>query len=123
MPAFLLPIITGAANLMRLPALVAFLAGIFGQLVAFFAKWMTTKLAMQLTIITALVALTVAAFAAIKSLMLGISLVAPDYLVNAASLVIPDNAALCVASLISAHAIRYVWVWKVYFIESFGRGK
>ena len=123
MPAILLPIIAGAANLMRLPALVAFLAGIFGQIVAFFAKWVSTKIAMQLTILTALVGLTVAVFTGIRTIMLGISVIAPDYLVQAASLVVPDNAALCLSSIISANVIRYVWVWKVYFIESFGRGK
>lgn len=123
MPAFLLPIITGVSHMMRLPALIAFLAGIFGQIIAFFAKYMTTKVAMQLTIITTISALTLAVFAAIKALVTAVSVVAPEGLVQGASLVIPDNAAICVSSIISAHAIRYVWSWKVYFIESFAQGR
>ncbi|MEK0157905.1 DUF5455 family protein [Pseudoalteromonas piscicida] len=123
MPVFLLPIITGAANMMRLPALIAFLAGIFGQIIAFFAKYMTTKVAMQLTIITAVSALTLGVFAIIKALIMAVSVVAPEGLVHGASLVIPDNAAICLSSIVSAHTVRYVWIWKVYFIESFAQGR
>ncbi|RZM76428.1 hypothetical protein C3B51_17845 [Pseudoalteromonas rubra] len=123
MPAFLLPIITGAASMMRFPALIAFFAGLFGQVIAFFAKYLTTKVAMQLTIVTAVSGLTLAVFAAIKALILAISVVAPEGLIHGASLVIPDNAAVCLSSIVSAHAVRYVWVWKVYFIESFAQGR
>lgn len=123
MPVFLLPIIAGAANMMRFPALIAFLAGIFGQVVAFFAKYMTTKVAMQLTIIAAVSGLTLTVFAAIKALIMAISVVAPEGLVHGASLVIPNNAAICLSAIASAHAVRYVWIWKVYFIESFAQGR
>jgi enoyl-CoA hydratase/carnithine racemase len=117
MPTLLLPIITGAANLLRLPALASFLGTLFAQLVSFFAQWFTVKTAMQLGIVTAVVSLTVALFASIKILIAGIAVVAPPEFVQAMSLIIPDNLPLCFTSIVSARVVRWVWIWQVHFIE------
>lgn len=123
MPAFLIPIIVGAANFLRLPALVSFLAGVFGSIVAFFAKWLTANLAMRLTVIASITSLTGLAFLALKALIDSLIVITPDFFAQAASMVIPDNAPLCISAVFSAHIVRYIWVWKVHFIELFGSAK
>jgi hypothetical protein len=119
MPALLLPIISGVATALRLPALAAFLGTLFAQMVAFIAQWFTVKTAMQLGIVTAVVSLTAGMFLAIKSLLLGIAIVAPPEFGHAMSLIIPNNLPLCFSAIVSAHVVRWVWIWQVHFIEMY----
>lgn len=117
MPALFLPIISGLSNVLRLPALAAFFGGLFAQLVSFLAQWFTVKTAMQLGIVTAVVSLTVGVFVAIKSMLLGIAVVAPPEFGQAMSLIMPNNLPLCMSAIVSAHVVRWVWIWQVHFIE------
>lgn len=119
MPVLFLPIISGIATALRLPALAAFLGTLFAQMVAFFAQWFTVKTAMQLGIIAAVVTLTVGLFAFIKSLMFGIAVVAPPQFAQAMSMIIPNNLPLCFSAIVSAHVVRWVWIWQVHFIEMY----
>lgn len=114
-----LPIITGAANLLRLPALAAFFGGLFAQVVAFFAQWFTVKTAMQLGIVASVTALTVGLFATIKTLMAGIAIVSPPYFMQAMAFIIPSNLPICLSAIVSAHVVRWVWIWQVHFIEMY----
>jgi hypothetical protein len=117
MPALFLPILAGAANLLRLPALAAFLASLFAQIVAFFAQFFAVKTAMQLGVVASVVALTVGFFATIKALLIGIVIVAPPDFAQAMSLIIPNNLPICMSAIVSAHVVRWVWIWQVHFIE------
>lgn len=119
MPAIFLPIITGAANLLRLPVLAAFLSSIFAQIVAFFTQWFSVRTAMQLGIISAVSALTILLFASIKGLMAGIIVIAPPSFNQAMSLIIPSNLPICFSAIVSAHVVRWVWIWQVHFIEMY----
>ncbi|WP_067222889.1 DUF5455 family protein [Marinomonas gallaica] len=117
MPVFLLPIITAASNALRLPALAAFLAGIFAQVVGFFAKWFTKNTAMQLGIITAVSSVTIAMVTAIKSLILSLNFVLPPMYIQAMSLIVPDSLPVCFSAIVSAKVVRWVWSWQVRYIE------
>lgn len=119
MPALFLPILAGAANLLRLPALAAFFGAIFAQIVAFLAQWFTVKTAMQLGIVAAVVSLTVGLFITVKTLITGIAVVAPPQFTQAMSLIIPDNLPLCISAIVSANIVRWVWIWQVHFIEMY----
>lgn len=119
MPVLFLPIISGAANLLRLPALAAFFGSIFAQIVAFFVQWFTVKTATQLGIVAAVVSLTVGLFAVIKTLMVGIAIIAPPMFIQAMSLIIPSNLPVCFSAIVSAHIVRWVWIWQVHFIEMY----
>lgn len=116
MPVFLLPIIAGAAALMRIPAVAVFLAGIAAEFVKFFFRFFNIKVAIQLGIIASIVTLTFAAFTAIKASMLALSFVAPPSWIQAMSLIVPNNLGVCASVIASAHVVRWVWIWKVYFI-------
>ena len=115
----LLPIITKLSTSLKLPALVGFLGALFAHLVSFLAQWFTLKTAMQLGIVAAVVSLTVGVFLAIKSLLLGIAIVAPPEFGHAMSLIMPSNLPLCVSAIVSAHVVRWVWIWQVHFIEMY----
>lgn len=123
MPNLLLPIISGISNVMRLPALAAFLGTLLAQSVGFFAQWFTAKTAIQLGIVTAVVSLTAGVFVAIKSLIAGISVSFPPFFNHAMSLIIPDNFSLCLSSIVSAHVIKWVWSWQVHFIEMYASSR
>jgi hypothetical protein len=122
MVAFLLPIISSVGSLLRLPALATFFATMLGNFIAFFAKWFTARTATQLGIIAAIASLTIGMIALIKTLILSISLVAPPLFSQAMSLIVPDNAPICISALVSAHTIKWVWQWQVRFIESYSSG-
>lgn len=119
MPAIFLPIISGASNLLKLPVLVAFLSSLFAQIVAFFTQWFSVRTAMQLGIISIVSGLTVLLFASIKALMAGIVVIAPPSFNQAMSLIIPSNLPICFSALVSAHIVRWVWIWQVHFIEMY----
>ncbi|RBP83187.1 hypothetical protein EBI01_11705 [Marinomonas rhizomae] len=122
MIAFLLPVISSVGSLLRLPALATFFATIFGNFIAFFAKWFTARTATQLGVIAAIASLTIGMIALIKTLISSISLVAPPLFSQAMSLVVPDNAPICISALVSAHTIKWVWQWQVRFIEYYSSG-
>lgn len=116
MPVFLLPIITAAGTLLRFPAIAAFIAGLAAEFVSFFFRFFSLKTAIQLAVIATVVTLSLAAFTAIKSLMLALTFVAPPFFIQAMSLIVPDNFAICATTIASAHVVRWVWEWKIYFI-------
>lgn len=123
MPAILIPLLTGVANLLRLPALATFIATMLAQFVGFFAQWFTAKTAVQLGVVSAVVTLTVGVFVAIKLLLTSIIIVTPPMFHQAMSLIIPDNLPLCFSAIISAHIIRWVWAWQVHFIELYASSR
>lgn len=123
MPVFLLPIISAASTALRLPALAAFLAGIFANIVAFFAKWFTKNTAMQLGIIAAVSSVTIAMVATIKSLIFGLTFVLPPMYIQAMSLIVPDSLPVCFSAIVSAKVVRWVWIWQVRYIEYYAGGR
>lgn len=113
----MLPILVAAGNALRVPALVGFLASIFGSMVGWFAQWFSKKTAIQLGIVAAVVSLTIALFGAIQLIVAGISIVIPDFVQQGIDMVIPSNFLPCVSAVVSAKVVRWVWIWKVHFIE------
>lgn len=117
MPIILLPLVGAIASLTRIPALVMFISVIMGNLISWFAKFFTKKVAMQLTIITAIVAATTVFFTAIKGAVGLIAIYTPPEVDQAVSMFIPDNASVCVSVYISCRLIRWAYTWQVRFIE------
>jgi hypothetical protein len=115
----LLPILAYAGGALRVPAIATFLAGLAGTCVAFLAQWFTKRTAIQLGIVASVVAITLVALSAIKLLVDGISLYIPPEILEGASMVIPSNLSPCLSAIIGAHTVRWVWIWKVHFIEMY----
>ncbi len=113
MPVFLLPLFSTIANVTRLPALVAFISSLAGNLVAWFTRYMSRGAAFNLVVVTLLVGLAVTTASSIYALATGLSYALPSELVRALSMVIPSNAVPCVSAIFSAKLIRWVWEWQV----------
>lgn len=113
----LLPIATRLGNSLRIPALAGFLGGIFGNIASFLASFFTKKVATQITIGTSVVGVTITLWASFSLILASLSIFVPDYVSTGLSMVIPPNASFCVSAVLSAKVIRWVWIWKVHFIE------
>lgn len=95
--------------------MIAFLASLLGSLAGFFGQWMTKKAAVGAAALSALAALTLGFWVALKGLMAGVLVVAPSFCEM--SWLIPSNAAACVAVAVSATIVRAVYDWHVENIK------
>jgi hypothetical protein len=53
--------------------------------------------------------------------MQAIKIVLPPGFNQAVSFFVPDNLPLCFSVLASAHAVRWLWAWKMHFIELYAK--
>ncbi|WP_194089229.1 DUF5455 family protein [Vibrio hibernica] len=116
MPVFLLPIISGIGNLLRIPALIAFLAQLAATVLGWFALRLTRNVAINLTVLTMVIGLALTTALALSVIFSGLSYVVPPNLSEGFSLFIPDNAIPCLSAIFSARVIRWVWQWQFYAI-------
>ena len=73
----LLPIVGTLATALRIPMFAAFLGGLFSSLIEWFAKFFTRKVAFQLAVVSAIVAVTGVFAATIYTIYSAIVAVAP----------------------------------------------
>ena len=114
MPVFIPAIPAAAASL---GFIGSFLAGLAGSLTAFFAKYLTKKLAITAGALTAIAAVTTAFWLAIKSSIAAIGLITPPFFNEAMAFIVPWNLEVCISLIIAARVMRYVYEWKVYAIH------
>lgn len=118
----LLPILTAAGTALRVPAFAGFLAGLAAQIIALFTQWFTRRTAIQLGIVASVVALATAVFITIQASIASISLIVPPYVSQGLDMVLPSNFSACVSLIFGAKIVRWVWIWKVHFIEMYAGG-
>lgn len=106
-----LPLLAG------IPWLAGLIGGLFTTLFAFFAQYLTKKLAVVAVAITLIVGLTTAFIAALTALTSAIQFAAPPWYTLAVQLVVPDNAFFCVSTIFTAHLLRYAYDWNVKIIQ------
>lgn len=97
--------------------LASFLGSIFSSVVAFFFQYMTRKLAITAAVIAAIGVLTVAFFAAVYSLISGLVVHAPDFIIVAASWVVPDNVPALISISLTARALRWAYEWNIKALQ------
>ncbi|MUK51439.1 DUF5455 family protein [Aliivibrio fischeri] len=117
MPVFLLPVLGSIATALRIPAIVAFIAGLVAQLVAWFSVFIARGIALNLAIVVLVVALAVAISAGFWSMLEGISYVLPPEFSKAMGMITPSNAVPCLSTIAAAKIARWVWIWQVYAIH------
>lgn len=120
MPVFLLPILSSVMTALRVPALAAFLAGMASNILAWFVKFFARGTAINLTVITMLIALTAGTTAAIYGIAAGLAQVVPPFLVDAWGIFVPGNAIPCVSAVFAARMVRWVWSWQFFVITKMG---
>ncbi|MEZ9693505.1 DUF5455 family protein [Vibrio lentus] len=112
----LLPILGSVGSALSLPALAAFLGGLATKVFEFFFLKFTKQMAINLTIFTMIVGMTVAATYGIYALLTAVHFLVPPFLSHAWGFFVPDIAVPCVSSIMSARVMRWAWTWQVYAV-------
>ncbi|MUK93475.1 hypothetical protein GNP80_13645 [Aliivibrio fischeri] len=118
MPVFLLPLISGIGNVLRVPAIAAFIAGLTAQLVAWFSTFVARGIALNLAVIVVVVGLAVAISSGFWLMLEGISYVLPPEWSRGMAFITPSNAVPCLSTIASARVTRWVWEWQIYAIHA-----
>jgi hypothetical protein len=106
-----IPVIAG------IPFLASVIGGFFAAIVAYFAKFVSKRVAVLLVGIGFLVAATLAFISLIEGLMSSVAIITPPWLSLAAQLVVPDNLSTCVSVLVTARIARWAYEWNVKIIQ------
>lgn len=97
--------------------LASFLGSVFSSLVSFFMSYMSKRIAIVLAVVSAIAVLTTAFFIAIYTLVSTLVSVAPTFVVQAWSLLVPDNLPALVSACLTARVLRWVYDWNVRVIQ------
>jgi len=100
-----------------LPWLAGILGGLFASLVAWFAQFLTKRLAILVAVVLAIGALTATFFSAMQALVSGLSAALPAAVTTGMGLLLPSNTILCLTAVVSAYTVRYVYAWNVRIIQ------
>jgi len=100
-----------------MPFLAAFIGSLFTAALQFFAQFMTRKLALLVSGLVAIAAVTTTFFAALNGLLVGIQAAMPSAIVIGYNLFIPRNLDECIAAVISAHLLAWAYSWNVRIIQ------
>lgn len=100
-----------------IPWLASVIGGIFTAVFAYFAKFLTKRVAVVLAAVALIVGATTAFIALITGLSNAISVTLPPYISLAVQLVVPENTSLCISTLITARLSRWAYEWNVRVIQ------
>ena len=99
---------------------IPWLAGVLGTLfsgtVAWFAQFITKKLAIVAAAITVMVGLTAALFVASTALVTSVYVTLPSSITAGISIVLPENIHACVGVLVTARILNWAYDWQTKFI-------
>lgn len=92
-----------------MPMLATLVVSLFGSIASFFGLQLAKKTIFATAAIAAGLVLTLAMFAAIQGLLVGIVYIFPPWAGGWFVAVIPSNAVACVGAIISAKLARFVY--------------
>lgn len=101
-----------------LPWLAGIVVMIFTNLMEFFLKVVSKKVAIAVAAATVLVTLTGAFMAAAWALVTAIVQSAPAEYALASQMFIPSNVGACMGAIASAHVLRYAYDWQVGLVKA-----
>lgn len=116
MAVVFLPVISGIASALSIPAIAAFFANLAANVLAWLATRVTRATAINLTVLVMVIGLAAAVAASLYALLGALSYVTPEYVSQGFSFFLPSNAIPCTSAIISAKFIRWVWEWQFYSI-------
>lgn len=97
--------------------LASLLGSLLSGLITFFAQYLTKRLAIVAIVVSAIAAFTIGFFAALVALINTIVASAPAEINQAIIWFVPSNASSCVAVVLTAHAIRWVYEWNIKIVQ------
>ncbi|MCC4795396.1 DUF5455 family protein [Vibrio lentus] len=112
----LLPILSTVGNVLRLPALAAFLGGLATKVFELFFIRFSKQMAINLTVVTMIIGMATAASFTIYAMLTAIHFLVPPFLSQAWGFFVPDIAVPCVSTIMSARVMRWAWIWQMYTI-------
>lgn len=99
-----------------MPWILAGLGWLFEQLllalpmlVAWFATWMTKRVAIAAAMVVAFLALTTTFYGSVYAGMAGLAIVAPDGFSQAVGMFMPSNTYACVSLYLATQAVRWIY--------------
>lgn len=108
---------------MPLPAIVgvAALGGMMGSFVTRLLTWSAETFTKRVIwfglAVAAVVAFTAGFFAAITSILDGLLVTLPSEVTWLIPMVMPSNAVACLTAIVSAHTLRFVYLWQVRLVN------
>jgi len=104
-----------------MPLLGALIAGLFGSLASFFARFLVAKTAVAVAAVTVFAALTVAFVVVISSALTAVlwSGALPSAFVLGFSFFMPDNFSACVSVIISSEIAAALYRWNIRNVQIF----
>ena len=115
-------ILASVGSLFRIGSILTFFGGLFASVVGFLATWLTKRIAITLVVVSLVAGLTGVMFISIKAIISSIVVVVSPDVQTALNMITPDNFWVCFSALFSAKLIRWVWAWKVHFVEMYANG-
>lgn len=104
-----------------IPWLAAFLGALFGKLVEWFFQWVSKRALIVAGAIAGFVTVTAVFVAGIEAAINGLSVISPPWFAQACSLIVPSNYSQCMGAIVSAHLLRWAYVWHVRLIDQQAR--
>jgi len=100
-----------------LPWLAGIIVSALSALIAFFAQYMTKRVAIVAAALIIFTSVTAGFMAAAYALLSAISVTMPSDLEPGLALIVPSNAGACLGAVASAHVLRWVYAWQVKVIQ------
>lgn len=97
-------------------ALGIFLIGLSTDLVNFFLRFFTKKVALSLVAVSVLAALTASFYAGLEALTSSLTVVTPTAIQIAASWIVPSNTSVCLAAVGAARLARFAYDWQSFIV-------
>ena len=96
---------------------LAWLGAVFAGVVSALSVYFVKRLAVLGAVIALLVSLTVGLTVSLNAAIAALTVAMPGGLFSAGFALMPSNAAFAFSTIMSAHAVKYVYVWKARFIQ------
>ena len=93
------------------------IASLFPVLVVWFARWFTKKTLYMAAYYAAYLALTAGIFSTLEISITTLAPILPDAYHVAAGLMLPSNSYACLAAVLTAYAVRWVYDWQVKLLD------
>ncbi len=100
-----------------IPWLAGLIGGLFTALFSYFAKYLSKRFAVTVTVVSILVTVSAAFFVAINALIGGIVVAAPPEVAAVAGMILPSNTEACLTAIATAQLLKWAYVWNVKVIQ------
>lgn len=100
-----------------MPIFAAWVGSLITSIATFFAAFLTKRVAIVLAVIVAAGAFTVTFIAGLNAIIAGIVYAIPPSISLGMSWFIPSNMDDCIAAIMAAHVLRWVYDWNIKVIQ------